>query len=1472
MPEVANYRNQLLPTAEPDSGAGDASPKIDFVPANSSKEILGDKNSTRFRVSTPTVLLLILLIALALRVYGINWDQGGLFHPDERAFLSQVYDLEFPEGEEWGHLTDPRASTLNPGSFNWGSLPHYSLKIIHYAVSPYKWMDLFELRFAGRALSALSDIVTVWLVYLIGKYVFSSRVGVLAALFSAIAVQHIQLSHFFAVDTFITTFVVATIYFSIKVAEHGRRRDSLLAGVMFGCALATKFSVLPLSLALISAHVIYITSIAGDRYKPEKRSSVELAVRRIISFKNLVLTGLVVMAVLVVTQPYMFLDFKTYIDNISTQGEMVRREVDFPFTRQYEDTPKYLYQIVQLGTWGLGPVLGLTVWLGLLTSIAAGLLAQRKADLVILAWVIPYLMITGWFDVKFMRYMLPITPFLILYGTRMLWWMFEIIKSLKPDKRWLRVLPIVLVLIFTAHYSLSFMNVYAGQHPVNDVSKWLEDNADWGDRVVQEHWEEGIPNLVWLEMHERAELYNDENSKKFDQLTEQMSEADYFVLLSNRLYGTIPRLEERYPVTTIFYEKMFNGELGFELVYSGGRYIGGLGVDYYEDPFARIQFGPPEGFEPPSSGIASISFGWADESFSVYEHPQTFIFENVEKYSDRLLKTQIGASREALSQFPPAEVGLMLSDEAAEIQRNGGTWSSITFLRWLPDWLTPVVWYLAAQLFALIILPISFLVFRPLPYRGYLLAKPLGLLLVSTTAWSLVSFGFIHFSFTAVLLALIVLILVSCLILRVVGGDLLVHIKSNLHRLLRLELLLLAAFLAFLFIRAANPDLWHPWKGGEKPMDFAYLNAVVKSSTIPPYDPWNAGGYLNYYYFGQFMIATLIRFTGIVPSVAYNLAVPLLFMMTVAGVYAIVHGLAELTLRARQIPAWSRKSPVIAGLVAVVFVAISGNIDGLLQVLSGLARVIFQGEAFGSFDFWRSSRMMEPESLGNEITEFPFFTFLFADLHAHLIAIPIAITAIAAAISVFLRMGRRRSFGEVMTGLIVLGILVGSLRTINAWDFPTQFLLACGFIFAGQFLVQNRSLVDRLFVVGVSVIVVLIVGYLVYLPFHSNFELFNNGLLRSEFKTILWRYLLIHSIFMFLIVSWVVYLWRERLSNSLKVLVNGPVIGTGITGWTWHFLIVVFAAAVATLSLTGSATIAFALILGLLVTVSWIVGFRAGLPESRYLLIPVGMVVMAMSITGGVDVFTVKDDIGRMNTVFKFYLQAWILLAMASAYFLWFLWDAGKLSFSRIRLARSVWISVLAIFMIGVMIYPILGTRARNLQRFDYSELTLDGMAYMKSVTYNDHEGPLNLKYDYDAIRWMQHNIEGSPVIIEGLSDQYRWGNRVSIYTGLPAVIGWDWHQRQQRVGYAYTVTDRRFEVDQFFNSGLRVDAIETLDKYNVKYVYVGEMERAKYREQGIKKFERMQTDGLVQVYPSAQMISEGVETPVVIYEYIPPN
>ena len=123
-----------------------------------------------------------------------------------------------------------------------------------------------------------------------------------------------------------------------------------------------------------------------------------------------------------------------------------------------------------------------------------------------------------------------------------------------------------------------------------------------------------------------------------------------------------------------------------------------------------------------------------------------------------------------------------------------------------------------------------------------------------------------------------------------------------------------------------NPDLWHPYRGGEKPMDVAYLNAVLKSTYMPPYDPWFSGGYLNYYYWGQFIVASLIHLTGITTEVAYNLAIATFFALTTCSVYSIGRNILSRKKNPNKI------NPVIAGLFSILFVCVLGNLDGLYQV------------------------------------------------------------------------------------------------------------------------------------------------------------------------------------------------------------------------------------------------------------------------------------------------------------------------------------------------------------------------------------------------------------------------------------------------------------------------------------------------------------------------------------------------------------
>jgi uncharacterized membrane protein len=248
-------------------------------------------------------------------------------------------------------------------------------------------------------------------------------------------------------------------------------------------------------------------------------------------------------------------------------------------------------------------------------------------------------------------------------------------------------------------------------------------------------------------------------------------------------------------------------------------------------------------------------------------------------------------------------------------------------------------------------------------------------------------------------------------------------LKSNMKRLLLWEIVLLGSFLFMIVLRSYNPDLWHPFRGGEKPMDFAYLNAVIKSSVFPPYDPWYSGGYLNYYYFGQFMVSNLIRLSGVIPSVGYNLAVATFFSLTAVSVFSLISNLVYLTIRSQGRLLWRSWLPWGIGIFGMFLVLISGNIDGLYQVISGI-REYFQNGIIVDFDFWRSSRMMSPNSQGFEITEFPFFTFLFSDLHAHMMVIPIVVTTYLLGTVYFLDIGKSVSTLTKVLQIIVLGIFL----------------------------------------------------------------------------------------------------------------------------------------------------------------------------------------------------------------------------------------------------------------------------------------------------------------------------------------------------------------------------------------------------------------------------------------------------------------
>jgi uncharacterized membrane protein len=240
------------------------------------------------------------------------------------------------------------------------------------------------------------------------------------------------------------------------------------------------------------------------------------------------------------------------------------------------------------------------------------------------------------------------------------------------------------------------------------------------------------------------------------------------------------------------------------------------------------------------------------------------------------------------------------------------------------------------------------------------------------------------------------------------------------------------------------------------------------------------------------------------------------------------------------------------------------------------------------------------------------------------------------------------------------------------------------------------------------------------------------------------------------------------------------------------------------------------------------------------------------SLTLLVEVIVLKGDIGRMNTVFKFYLQAWTFLGLGAAWCFCQLIVRNRRNAFGFQ-ARKVWSTIFFLLIISVSLFTITASIDKVKDRIsNKTPITLDGMEFMNYSEYLESDSVMDLSHDYEAIHWMQENIMGTPVIVEANVPEYRWGNRFTMYTGLPGVLGWNWHQRQQRsINPPNWVTDRADDINEFYSSDDLETAKEFLKKYHVKYIVVGQLEKIVYPMEGINKFND-QLEGFLSVVYSA--------------------
>ncbi|HEX9117651.1 MAG TPA: DUF2298 domain-containing protein [Anaerolineae bacterium] len=1491
----------------------------------------GAREATRGRSNPRAAVALagLLLIAAALRLHGLNWDQSQHVHPDER-FVVWVADTVHWPGSLAAAL-DPATSPLNP--FRWpagqgdlsrqprnyayGHLPLYLLVAVAelgedaakalaragVAVPP-AWLHLAaygSLAWVGRAISALCDLGTLLLAFGLARRLYGrASAGLLAAAAYALAVMPIQLSHYYAVDMVLTLCVVATVAAAVAAAESGAWWTWPLAGGLAGLAVGSKFSAVLLAAPLAAAAFYHLP-----------RPGREAATVRLV-FRRLALTFLSGIAVFILTNPFAVIEGQAYLRNLFAQNAMVNGKMDAPYTRQFIGTAPYWYYVRQLSQWGLGWPLGLAAWAGLAWAVWRALRGRASpGQTVALAWAVPYFAITGTFYAKFPRYLAPLLPFLLVFaaggGLALYGWLAD---------RWQRRGRLIAlggaaaILLFTAGWALAFSSIYDQVHPWIQASNWIYRNIPAGSKLLGEQWDDALP-LAMDEIPGRPAkrtyrqvllpLYDPDTRAKLDTLVSELSSSDYVVLASNRLWRPIGRLPERYPLTSVYYKLLFDGELGYTPVADFATY-------------------------PRRFGIA-IPDENADESFTVYDHPHPRIFANtgrlsVERMRNRLardLPLQLGATRTSdqsasapshpiqlksapdtpnpskridarstvgkapglAAERPLVGADVSPADKGAGVQAQSTPpgllpaasraitpMAGVSDFRWnriasgsVPA--TIFLWWLALSLFGWLVWPLLFPLFGGLRDRGYGLARLAGWLLVGWVHWLGVSLDLWQNRTVAIAVVLALLAAAGTAAAVRQRQALRIFWARRGRLLLAEEALFAVAFLVFAGIRLLNPDLWQPWNGGEKFMEFAFLNAILRSPHFPPYDPYFAGGTINYYYYGLYLVSLPIKLTGIFAEVAFNVAVPGLFAQAALAAFSVAASLAR-----------RPRAAVRLGLLTVVLALLLANQTGFSQLLArlaelggaapgaafnlglalrGLGLLVRGAAAWPGYDYWAVSRVIP-----YTINEFPFWSFLFADLHPHLIAIPTGLAVVGLALNDLLLGDRRQAWPAVLgrTGLLVIAL--GALGPTNTWDLPVYFLLVVGvFLLAAWRRGHPAALLaglGRALLVGVLAV-------LAYLPFYLHYQ----ALIGDQGERGLGRYLgFVHAgdplrpwidiwgFFLFVAASFVLYeLFAHGRVGPRRVIALLVVTGLGLV-----------------CAMAGRPAVGLAVVpLGLALALAW---RRAAAPRTGFVLLLLGL---GLGILAGTQLVYLRDfldggDWYRMNTVFKFGIPAWLSLAVAGAAILAWLWPASGTDGVWSGKAPLWQAAAVSLLLAGLVFLPF-GIQARVDDRFPGPRPplgTFDGMAYMTTGTYTwpDDRNTITLAPDDRAIHWLLDHVDGAPVVAEAPAgnymvngaavafDYYRAGGlRVASLTGLPTFLGQ--HQIEQRD--AAQVAQREVAGQEFFTTTDLARTRVLLRDLAVSDIYIGQLERYLFPAPGLAKFDILaQSHELAVVYRDPQV------------------
>jgi YYY domain-containing protein len=1221
----------------------------------------------------------VVLCGLLLRMLHPDWYWNRQFHPDERWIFGVVSQLSYPDA---------------PTALQYGTFPLYLLSSVKdlavFMVSFFGHLDANQFVIgAGRTLSALFDTGTLIFTYLLGARMFSGaagrRLGLLAAGFLAFSVLNIQMAHFFVVDVPLGFLVVATLYGAVGIAQEGRRRDYLFAGVCLGLAMATKTSGLPVSLAVGAAHLIGLGQ-AEAQDRPRRWLDLALAV---------VASGVAFF----IAMPHAILDWSRFWINQNEQRRiLVTGEADVPYNRQYLHTTPYLYYGKNLIKYTLGWPLGLLSLTAFLVYplqglwvLAQGALArkwktawqgvQKNAVLIIvLTFGVAYALVIGPSFAKFNRYCLPLTPVLALAAAHLLFNLWERVR-----RNWARRLVVAagaLVAAATVFWALAFVSIYSAEHPWVAASRWLLQHApdyatgpggflrptailneEWGDDLPV--YVEGVPAKAYR--INKFSVQESDTPLKRANILAMLPANDWIAVADTRAHAVYRRLPERYPINAAYYELLFANQLGYHLAAEFKNYPRLFGREFPDDR--------------------------ADESFTLYDHPHVYLFQRdaaplLPGEVERRLDAGIARVQQRIPAALPA-VNAALPQTAFHpalpvptalptvVNKNIGQSQArpVFILGHLNSFTAGLAWLLLLEFIGLLAAPVCLYVFPRLPDSGLALAKIVGTLLFAWTVWALVSLGVLQHTQGASAVVLLGFAVAAAAWALRHPGELQALVKKQARNWAWSEVVFIAAFVGYMLTKLYNPDIHNPfgqgYNGGGEPMGMTFFSGVYKSLHFPPYDAWLSGYPINYYYYGHVILGILAKLIGVPPAWSYNITLSLLFALTVTGLYGLGYALT------------GRRS---YGVLAAVAGAMLGNLQALFYLLEPFNRgTLFNDGLTGLLSWWqetwhhagRFEFMWNPTRLiKGTINEMPWFSFLYGDLHAHIIAIPYSLPLIGWGLNVLAQAPRATDRFPEAAGdtpaqrgwsWFLAALTLGALSAINTWNFPPYALLVLMVLAARAYRNQAKPgwAWKPLGVAAFAWLRLVAGGLLLLFFFHRNFIPNSTSLafVNPEVRTTLRDFMVFFALAIFAVSSFwaqeifpALAAWGQKLAGKTRARDAWwqPWVNALKTLWRQYPALIYVGG---TITLCVAVLMIFGQVLLTVLTIMLLLG--AYVLITRPLDAP-GLMAMLLAELGfcivwGCEWVHVKDfmgvggDMSRMNTVFKFYMVVWIFFALAVA-------------------------------------------------------------------------------------------------------------------------------------------------------------------------------------------------------------------------------